>query len=122
MAKRKYWSMFEPYKDEIFKLIEEGYCLRDIYKKLFDGKEGYVYESLSSYVAKRRKRGELPSSKYSPCKCSECDNLKSIKRCIKDQKDVLMCQETYREVNKYGITHSPMWCPKRNMNEKAGVM
>lgn len=122
MDRRKYWSMFEPFKEDIQRLINDGYCGKQIYDILFRGKEGYSYPSLINYIRNHRIYGDLPEDKFEKIpKCSECESLKSITRCVKDRNDILMCQETYKEVNRYGITNCPTWCPKKQKILEEGM-
>lgn len=122
MAKRVYWSIFEPYKKDILRLVEEGYSVKQIYEIIFSNKAGYSYPALVSYVRKRRSTNDLPEGKFDKIpKCSECDSLKAITRCVKEKKDILMCQQTYKEVNRYGITNCPTWCPKKAEILKEGM-
>ena len=122
MARRNYRSMFEPYKDKIFQLIDQGYSAKQVYEILFKDKEGYAYPTLTHYIVKRRRTGDLPKGKFDKIpKCSECESLKRITRCIAEQNDILMCQQMYREVNRYGISNCPTWCPKKVEIMKEGM-
>ena len=114
MGRRKGTSMFEPFKEDIIGLLEQGKNVKQIYRILFSQPDsGYQYQGLLNFINTNRLRFVTDNDGYEvQPKCHECKCYMRIKR-EEGIKDMKVCTNEKREI-KYSIVVSPRWCPLRD--------
>lgn len=116
MGRRKNTSMYAPYREEIIKLLEDGYTVKQIWRMMFpDPDSGYTYQAILYYVNHSGLRSATSNDGYEHLpRCKECEHFKSIKRHENGRKDMLVCLSEFTEIDRYSVINSPRWCPKRD--------
>lgn len=106
-------SIFDDKKDEIIRMISEGYNNREIFDKLYISEDacGYSFASLRSYIKQRGYRLNIPLLDCLP-KCKECDECVKIEPFTKINGTLMYCSKTMKQVRP-DIKHSPDWCHRR---------
>ena len=106
---RVYDSMFDPFRQEIEEMIDDGFSIKQIWNTL---PEGYSYESLYGYihVNKIREKGitRHVDAKHQCNECEYCKRYLNGKGKINKKEDRI-CTKSWRVISA-SVRHCPRWC------------
>ena len=106
--KRQYSSMFDPYREQIEKCLDDGLTLQQTLDELGSG---YLLTTLYTYVRKNNLRGgawkrEIETRRV----CDKCEYCKTIRN-QRGEYSVSnrLCTKSWQIIN-CSVVHCPRWC------------
>lgn len=109
VGKRIYNSIFDPFREQIEEMIDDGFSVKQIWNTL---PEGYSYESLYGYIRvnKIREKGitRHVDAKHQCDTCEYCKHFVNGKGRANKQEDRI-CTKSWRVITVH-VRHCPRWC------------